>query len=183
MPLTGYAKVSGVWRSLTGVGWIKNGGVWRSLDEGASRQWMKVNGQWRTFTGGAPGPGPTPGTYVLQATSISIGTTAFAEFDTAVYRGFISEIRIRLSWKSEFGIDNDDIQTSGRPSGTFYRTIANDNNEWDGRTIDHRIDTFNASSLTEFNNASAIGFNLTNTGPVGSVTRVISNIQLVLTIP
>ncbi len=183
MPLVGYAKVTGVWRSLTGVGWVKNGGVWRSLKEDSSTQWMKVNGQWRTFTGGAPGPGPTPGTYILQATSISIGTTAFAEFDTTIYRGFISEISIILSWRSEFGIDNDRINTSGRPSGTFYRTINNDGNEWDGRVITHRIDTFNVNSLTEFNNGTAIGYNLTNTGPVGSVTRVISNIQLVLTIP
>jgi hypothetical protein len=123
-------------------------------------------------------PTPSPGDHVLSPSSSSIGDySGYAEFNTEFYRGYIDEIRIRISWGG-YGNFPRQIDVSGRPSGNFYRDIYNDT-EWDGRTIDHRIDTFDASSLTEFNNGSAYGFSIALSG---GLIMEINSIQLVLTV-
>ena len=144
----------------------------------------KVNGSWReVYPGSGIPPDLPPGEYTLGASSIFLDTSGvgFAEFVTDDYRGRIIEIRCILSWTNT-SLVNTTISTRGRPSNTFYRDIDNNNQEWNGRTISHRIDTFNASSLTEFNNGSAIGFNLELTSDPNFLSTVIHNVQLGLTI-
>jgi hypothetical protein len=156
--------------------WVNQGGTAREIGEG----WVNQGGTARQFwpPEGAPPTGPDPGTYVLPPTSISLGDySGYAEFDTIYYRGYISEIRARISWGG-YGNYPRGVDISGRPSGNLYRNIYNDG-EWDGRTIDHRIDTYDASSLTEFNSGAAYGFDVAlNTGLILDI----NNIRLVLTV-
>jgi hypothetical protein len=135
-------------------------------------------GWYEVWPGSTPPGPPPPGTYILSPSSSSIGDySGYAEFDTGNFQGYITEIRIRISWGG-YGNFPKNINVNGRPSGTFYRDIYNDT-EWDGRTIDHRIDTFNAGSLTEFNNGSSIGFSVALDG---GLIMEINAIQLVLTV-
>lgn len=176
-----YVKVGGVWRPSTGSDemYVKVGGAWRTVLD----HYVKVNGRWRQQSAAAP---PLPGgTYVLSAQSLYLpsAATGYATFNTAEYQGktFVG-LWARISWRSATGLDNEAIATSGRPNGNFYRTINNDGNEWDGRTIDHRIDTFDASSLTDFSSGAATGFTFTDNGPPKNLGASISNVQLVLQI-
>ncbi len=181
-----FVKVFGVWRAPnpgdTNESYVKVAGQWRGNNPGDTNpQYVKVFGQWRAVEDS--NPPPSPGDYVLGATSIFLGTngTGYAEFDTTEYRGSISEIRARLSW-TDFALTDPTLNLSGRPSGNFYRNVANIDDEFNGRTIDHRIDTFDASSLTEFNSGAAIGFNITHPDGPSFISTVINNVQLRLTI-
>ena len=181
-----FVKVNGVWRAPnpgdTNHSYVKVNGQWRANNPGdTNAKYVKVNGQWRATE--TSNPPPSPGVYVLGATSIFLGTAGvgFAEFETTEYRGSISEIRARLSW-TDFALTDPDVSISGRPTSNFYRTVSNINDEFNGRTIDHRIDTFDAGSLTEFNSGAAIGFNLEHTNGPSFLSTVINNCQLTLTI-
>jgi len=179
-----FVKVFGVWRAPnpgdSNHSYVKVNGAWRGNNPGdTNAKYVKVFGQWRATE--TSNPPPSPGEYILGATSLSIPTSTsggLAEFNTAEYQGFISEIRMRISWRSIPSGQN--ISVSGRPTSNFYRTITSDTS-WSNRTIDHRIDTFDAGSLTEFNNGSAIGFNFSNTGTL-ILSTMMTNVQLRLTI-
>lgn len=173
MPVEAYAKVAGQWRSVPEA-YVKVAGQWRTVTD----QYVKVNGIWREVTTPQP-PTPSPGTYILSPTSLFLGseTSGYALFDTSFYRGHISEIRARVSY-SGFSSTGFQFSWYGRPSGTYYRQtdVTTPNN-----TIDHRIDTFNASSLTQFNNGSATGFTITK--PAGTlISTWITYVRLNLTI-
>ena len=151
-----------------------------------NRVWTHDGAQWVQIFPGEGSSELPAGAYVIGATSQSLGTSSgFAEFDTVPYRGRITEIACRVSWKVySFTVDFT-MGVSGRPIGNFYRNIANNNREWDGRTIDHRIDTFDASSLTDFNTGAAIGFTYSaasSPSEGGGISARISNTQLELTI-
>lgn len=146
-----------------------------------NRVWVNDGAQWSQIF---PGEGDTdlpPGDYVLGATSLSIPTSTtggLAEFNTVPYRGRINAVRMRISWRSI--PSGQGISVSGRPNGNFYRTITSDST-WSNRTIDHRIDTFDATSITDFNTGAAIGFSFSNTGNL-ILSTMMTNVQLRLTI-
>lgn len=147
--------------------------------------WVWANGGWRKFYPGEGDTEPPPtkppaGSYTLQPTAqfYGSGSTGYAQFNTDAYRGYITEIRARISWKSiTAAIDTFGIR--GRPNNRFYRNVDNPG-QWSNRTIDHRIDTFNATSLTDFNNGNAIGFNFTYSTSRYSMNELLSKTQLVI---
>ena len=178
-----FVRVNGTYRPVPhGVGdahgfFVRVNGSYRRVEEG----YVRVNGSWRNFYGPGdvvepPPDKPDPGTHILPATALWLGseTSGYAEYNTEDFRGYISEIRARVSWKFS-GVFTS--QWRGRPNGNYYRNIDPD---FGGQTIDHRIDTFDASSLTDFNNGNAIGFTFTK--PSGTPWSTwISNVQLNLT--
>ncbi len=144
--------------------------------------WGKVNGAWfQVYPGEGIPPDLPAGTYILSPTSQFLGTpNGFSEYDTELYRGRITEIRARVWWRPQaFCIAGLDFNTSGRPNGNFYRAITNDGT-FCGRTIDHRIDSFDPSSINDFNSGDAIGFTYTTAGL--DIGNAWSNVQLNLTI-
>lgn len=178
-----FVKVQGVWRAPNSGdpnhSYVKVNGVWRA-NNGAdtNAKYVKVQGQWRAISTSNPPPGP--GDYVLGPTSINIPTSTtggYASFNTTEYQGAISEIRMRISWRSI--PQGSDLSVSGRPNNNFYRTITLDNS-WSNRTIDHRIDTFDATSLTDFNSGAATGFNFSHESLI--LSSIMTNVQLRLTI-
>jgi len=127
----------------------------------------------------APPPGPSPGVYTLSPTSYSvIGTTGYAQYNTATYRGFITKVDIQVSWLDAGGYTTE-FDVRGRTTNNFYRTIDNVSGEWDGRTITHAISSFDSGAITEFNNGSAYGFNFASPFTMGNM---FSNAKLVLTV-
>lgn len=149
--MPGFVKVAGVWRDLD-TPTVKVAGTWRTVDTA----WVKVGGVWREWFSGVPPL--APGTYVLPTTAGG-GGFAFVEADTTPYRGRITELRVRITYGSPVvGISTS---VSGRPNGNFYRNITGDNS-WSNSTIRHRIDTWDATSLTDFNNGDAFGFTFAN---------------------
>ena len=144
------------------------------------RIWANDGFQWvQVWPGEGTEPLP-PGDYVLPATALSIpssNTGGLAEFDTVPYRGRINAVRMRISWRSIPSGSN--LSVSGRPNNNFYRNITLDNT-WSNRTIDHRIDTFDATSITDFNSGAAIGFNFSHTNLL--LSSIMTNVQLRLTI-
>ena len=176
MGIESYVKVAGAWRTVTGMP-VKVAGQWRT----ATDHYVKVNGRWRPNPEEPPLPGPGPGYYQLSATSLYLpdpGTTGYAEFNTTEYRGSISEIYSVISWGSPL-IVGITLTASGRPNNNYYRSYSL-TQDWDNRTISHRIDTFDASSLTDFNSGAAIGFNFG--GDSNIIGRYMKNVQLGLTI-
>ena len=170
MPIDVHAKVGGDWKVGTDL-FVKVGGDWKTVND----QYDKVNGIWRSTDTPAVIP---PGVYILSAISQDlVGTSGFSDFDTLEYQGRITEIRLRASWKGNL-VNGIDIGVTGRTSGNFYRNITTDDT-WENRTIDHRIDTFDAASLTEFNNGTATGFSYSG---IGALENTWSNVQLNLTI-
>ena len=182
-----YTRVDGAWRQCnydaddTDHGmFVRVDSAWRRVEEG----WVRVDGAWRQFFGledeEPPPVKPNPGSYTLQPTAqyYGSGSSGYAEFNTSAYRGYITQIRARISWKSisaavhTFGI-------SGRPYGNFYRNIDNPG-QWSNNTVDHRIDTFDASSLTDFNNGNAYGFNYTYSSSSYKMSELLSRTQLVI---
>lgn len=145
-----------------------------------NRVWAHDGAQWTQIFPGEGDAGLPPGDYILGATSLSIPTSTtggLAEFNTVPYRGRINAVRMRISWRS---IPSGSIlSVRGRPVNTFYRNITLDNT-WSNRTIDHRIDTFNATSLVEFNSGAAIGFNFSHNSLI--LSSIMTNVQLRLTI-
>ena len=179
-----FVKVLGVWRAPnpgdTNDQYIKVNGSWRANNPGdTNAKYVKVNGQWREIADS--NPPPSPGTYYLSATSQDLfGENGFSEYDTTEYRGSITEIRARVSWIQQITcVGGLNFATSGRPNGNFYRNITSDES-FCGRTIDHRIDTFDATSLTDFNSGAAIGFTYNTAGL--AIQNGWSNVQLGLTI-
>lgn len=163
--------------------WVRVNGVWKTVEAG----WVRVGSSWKQWypveDEPIPPPScPSPGQHTLQATSLSLPSSGSgsATFNTDAYQssGCIKEIRMRVSWKS-FITFAGGIRVSGRPNNNFYRDIDN-SGEWSGRTIDHRIDTFDATSLTDFNSGAATGFTFPSLN-ASSVASQISNVQLVLT--
>jgi hypothetical protein len=156
---------------------VRVNGTWTRVEEA----YVRADGSWKQFFGPEtvepPPTKPPAGTYILPATALYLGseTNGYAEFNTEAYRGYITQIRARVSWKYSGTFTS---AWSGRPNGNFYRNIDPD---FGGQTIDHRIDTFDASSLTDFNSGAAIGFSFTK--PSGTTWSTwISNVQLNLTI-
>ena len=149
--MPGSVKVGGVWRDIETPS-VKVGGTFHTVDAG----WVKVGGVWRQWFTGIPPL--APGTYVLPNTAGG-GGFAFVEADTTPYRGRITELRVRIS----YGAVTIGKQTgvSGRPNGNFYRNLTGDLS-WVGATIRHRIDTWDATSLDDFNSGAAIGYTYTN---------------------
>ncbi len=180
MAIEHFVKVTGSWRSARTPDshFVKVGGVWRA-PQGTDEKFIKVNGQWRSAS--ASNPPPSPGTYFLAPISQSLtGGSGFSDYNTTEYRGNITEIRARVTWKPQaICVAGLDFQVSGRPNGNFYRTITSDGT-FCGRTIDHRIDTFDATSLTDFNNGDATGFSYSTAGL--ELGNGWSNVQLGLTI-
>lgn len=177
-----WVRVGSTWKRVdpadTGAGlWARVGGVWKVVEGG----WVRVNNTWKQFypvddETEPPDPGPTPGTYILAPTSLYLGgLSGYASYDTTPYRGHITEIRARISWLNTGAFD---VSVSGRPNNNFYRSIAAD---WGGQTIDHRIDTFDSTSISDFNSGAATGFNLSK--PATTPLDVwMSNVQLNLTV-
>ena len=129
------------------------------------RAWVHTGTEWeQIFPGSGTEPIP-PGTHILAPTSQFLGTpTGFSDYDTNGYRGRITEIRARVSWRpNAICIPGLVFGTSGRPNGNFYRNITSDAS-WCGRSIDHRIDSFDATSITDFNNGAATGFSYSTAG-------------------
>ena len=181
-----FVKVFGTWKPPNpgdvNASYQKVFGTWRANHPSdTNKKYVKVHGQWRATETSAPPPGG--GTYILAATSLFLGTTGtgHAEFNTTEYRGSIIEIRARLTWTS-FALTDPALSLTGRPSGNFYRSVSNIGDEFDGRTIDHRIDTFDPASLTEFNSGASIGFSIVHTNGPSFISTVINNVQLSLTI-
>ncbi len=175
-----FTKINENWTPITKV-FTKIDSTWTPVQ----KVFTKIDSTWnQVFPAQAPVSCPVSDTYTLQPTSLFLDTagTATAEFNTAQFQfaNCIKEIRIVLTWTNT-SLVNTTLSIRGRPSNTFYRDIDNINHEWDGRVIDHRIDTFNAASLTEFNNGSSIGFNIQLTSDPNFVSTVISNVQLKLT--
>ena len=175
-----FTKIDESWVPVRKV-FTKVNADWQEVTEA----YTKVNADWQqVFPATVPVACPVPGGYTLAPTSLFLDTagTAFAEFDTTPFQftNCIKEIRIVLTWTNT-SLINTTLSIRGRPTNTFYRDIDNLNREFDGRTIFHRIDTFNASSLTEFNSGSSIGFNIQLTSDPNFVSTVISNVQLELT--
>lgn len=178
-----FVKVFGAWKPPNpgdvNASYQKVFGTWRANHPSdTNKKYVKVHGQWRATETSAPPPGG--GDYVLGATSLSIPTSTsggLAEFNTTEYRGSIIEIRMRISWRSI--PTGSSLSVSGRPNSNFYRNITLDNT-WSNRTIDHRIDTFDATSLTDFNSGAAIGFNFSHTSLI--LSSIMTNVQLRLTI-
>ena len=182
-----FARVNGVWtpcaydtdNTFHGF-FVRKDGVWVRIEEA----YVRVNGAWLQFFGPPevepPPTKPPAGSYTLQPTAqfYGSGSTGYAQFNTDAYRGYITEIRARISWKSiTAAIDTFGIL--GRPNNRFYRNVDNPG-QWSNRTIDHRIDTFNATSLTDFNNGNAIGFNFTYSTSRYSMNELLSKTQLVI---
>lgn len=165
--------------------WVRVAGAWKKVASG----FVRVDGTWKQFypTDDDPEPPPScpsPGTYILNATSLYLPTTGgvggYAEFDTSDFQvsGCIKEIRIRVGW-GNFTTNGITFPVAGRPNGNHYRTISSDSS-WANSTIDHRIDTFDASSLTDFNSGLATGFTLS--APSSSSLGIMWNtVQLSLT--
>lgn len=170
--LKGYIKIAGQWRTMTG-GYVKIAGQWRTIND----QYSKVVGRWRHTE--EPPPSLSPGTYILGASSyyMPASTSGYALFDTTEYRGRITQVTARISWGSPL-IVGIDLSVTGRGSGNFYRWLDL-TQDWDNRTIDHRIDTFDAGAVTEFNNGTATGFTFANSNAVGNY---IKNVQLKIVI-
>ena len=182
-----YTRVDGAWRQCNysaddtehGM-FVRVDSAWRRVEEG----WVRVDGAWRQFFGledeeEIPDK-PAAGSYTLSATAqyYGSGKTGYAEFNTSAYRGYITQIRARISWKN-ITAATFDFSISGRPNGNFYRNIDNPG-QYSGRTIDHRIDTFDSSSLTDFNNGNAIGFSYTWNHSGYSMSELLSKSQLVI---
>lgn len=183
MPASHYVKVFGAWRAAhedpLPSHYTKVFGTWRAGHiTPTAQKYIKVFGQWRDISGGG---GLPAGTYYLSPSSQSLGVgSGFSEYNTIEYRGRITEIRARVSWRTQsFCIAGLVFGVSGRPNGNFYRNITSDGT-WCGRTIDHRIDTFDATSLTDFNSGAAIGFSYSASGL--DIGNAWSNVQLGLTI-
>jgi len=130
-----------------------------------------------------PGPTPLPpGTYILSPTSISLPsskTGGFAEFDTTPYQGRITEVIARVSYNSWIATLNDVMVWRGRPSNTSYRSVTMIDS-YRNTTIDHRMEVIAPVALTEFNNGSATGFNMSAT--FLNINTAISNVRLRLEI-
>ena len=84
---------------------------------------------------------------------------------------------MQISWRSI--PDGGDLSVSGRPNNNFYRNITGDNT-WSNRTINHRIDTFDATSITDFNSGAAIGYNFSHQSLI--LSSLMTNVKLGLTI-
>jgi len=130
-----------------------------------NRVWAHDGAQWTQIFPGDGNQELPSGTYILGPTSQFLGTpNGYSEYDTVPYRGRITEIRARVSWRPQtFCTAGLIFGTSGRPNGNFYRNITSDAS-WCGRTIDHRIDSFDATSIDDFNNGAAIGFSYSTSG-------------------
>jgi len=158
MAIEHYVKVAGAWRDgrQNPSHYVKVAGSWQEARPTPAK-YVKVVGRWRGVSD--PPPVLPPGTYTLSPTAQSIGQqTAYAEFNTVEYRGRITAIWAVISWHGG-ALTDFSMSCSGRHNGNYYRQIDNNGGEWNGRTISHRIDSFDASSLTDFNNGNAIGFN------------------------
>ncbi len=165
---------------------VHEGGGWFDINVVEMHDGTAWQVVWqRTDPEPPPPEGPDEGTYVLSPTGLYLpstpGASGYAEFNTTAYRGYISEIRARIHWSSST-VQGADLRISGRTSGTYYRTV-NDVEQWLSRTIDHRIDSYSYTSLTEFNNGSAYGFSLLmqDAGAAG-LSYFIDNVQLVITV-
>ena len=146
-----FAKVAGVWEQVL----TPSAKVAGNFVE-AQTIFAKVAGVWETVHSGVPPL--APGTYVLPNTAGG-GGFAFVEADTTPYRGRITEVRVRITYGSPVvGISTS---VSGRPNANFYRNIVGDNS-WSNRTISHRIDTWDATSISDFNDGDSIGFTFAN---------------------
>ena len=181
--MSGHIKVAGTWREIT-TPHIMVSGTQRTVTEG----YVRIGGQWaRWYPDEVEPDPPAPGTYVLAPESQYLpdtpGARGYAEFDTSAFQGYIDEIRARISWGYTANFSSTrSLRVGGRPSGTTYRSIT-DLASWSNRTIDHRIDTFSATSLTQFNNGTAIGFNLDPIDTSGSWSLFyVNGVQLVLTV-
>ena len=130
-----------------------------------NRVWVHDGQQWTQIFPGEGDVDLPPGDYLLGPTSQFLGTpTGFSDYDTTPFRGRITEIRARVSWRpNAICIPGLVFGTSGRPNGNFYRNITSDAS-WCGRSIDHRIDSFDATSITDFNNGAATGFSYSTAG-------------------
>ena len=148
-----YVKVAGQWLPTGGSDekYVKVAGQWRTVQE----QFVKVDGIWREVDVPQP-PTPDPGTYILNPTTLALAgeTNGYALFNTASYRGKILEVRARVTYTS-FSSTSFKFSWYGRTSGTYYRQT---DVTFPSSTIDHRMDTFNGSVLSQFNNGSATGF-------------------------
>lgn len=149
-----FVKVAGVWQAV-GFPTVRVGGTYRQLDAA----FVKVGGVWEAWY---EEDIPLPGEVILNPTSSSIpgsvASSAWALFDTSPYLGSITGVRARISYASGI-LGEVDLNVNGRPSGTFYRSIA-DIRQWSGRTIDHQID----AGLSQFNAGTATGYTLTRGG-------------------
>ncbi len=190
-----YVRANGGWREVASVAnqgengfLVRVGNSWKVVEEG----FVRVNNAWKQFwppEGDAVEPPPTKppaGTYVLAATALSLPSGSFsgyAEFNTSAYRGWITQIYARVTWATQpVGDANFSMGVNGRPNNRSYRSVANTDYQWDGRTIDHRIDTFNANALTDFNNGAAYGFNLSSQSLYDTIGFRLNNVRLVLEI-
>ena len=186
MGIAHYVKVLGSWQyARVPAHHVKSLGAWRTAIEPAIH--VKVQGRWRTIADEAPPPtGPGPGTYTLSPSSLFLSTstqaTNYAEFVTSEYRGSIINIWAVVSWRDRgVAITDQAFNIAGRPNGNYYRNIANNGGEYNGRTISHQINTFDASSLSDFNSGAAYGFNMTTTQGLG-MKNTVANVQLKLQI-
>ena len=166
-----FVKVFGEWHEAET--YVKVFGQWHE-----AQTFVKVFGRWRNE---GETPPLTPGIYILQPASQFLGVgSGYSQYDTSDYRGRITEIRARVSWRQQtFCIPGLNFGTSGRPNGNFYRNIVSAD-DFCGRTIDHRIDTFDPTSLTDFNSGAAFGFNYNTSGL--DIGNAWSNVALNLTI-
>lgn len=164
--MPGLVKIAGVWKNIDQP-YVKIGGVHKAVTNG----YVKVGGVWKEWYNQVP-PLP-PGQYTLPTTAGG-GSSSFVEADTTPYRGRITEIRVLISYGGSMEVGKN-TSVAGRPSANNYRSITGDAS-WINRSIFHRIDTWDAASITEFNDGDAIGFTY------GNQQFSMTNSQVVLTI-
>jgi hypothetical protein len=147
----------------------------------APRAWAFDGLDWVQIYPGEGTEPPPSGTVILGPISQNLtGSSGFSDYNTSAYRGRILEIRARVSWVPQtFCIAGLVTSVEGRPNLNFYRNITSDD-QWCGRTIDHRIDSFDATSLTDFNSGVATGFRYNAAGL--ALENMWSNVALNLTI-
>lgn len=165
MAKNAFTRIDNDWYEINGI-WTKIDADWIPIKTG----WTRIDNVWHQWwpTDEEPPPsGPSPGTYILSPTSQSWPTTSqagWALFNTAFYRGHISVVSARVSWSS---LGSPSSNVDGRPSGTRYRTIAQDSG-WANRTITHDL---GATAVSQMNSGSATGYTITSLesfpGPIG----------------
>ena len=173
--MPGWVKVSGVWREAPQPA-AKVAGTWRTESPAG---FVKVAGTWRQWHAGGDEP-PPPGDVTLSPTSQSIPTSlagsAWALFDTSPYLGDITDAYAVIGYQSGIlGVVN--LNVFGRPSGTFYRSIA-DIRQWSGRTISHQIN----AGVGQLNAGTATGYTLQRDSGNLIWSNFISSLRMRLTI-
>ena len=164
MPIHGYS--GGAWQEVD-TPYAFSGGSLITPSKVHAYGYGKDGWGWYEVWPNDGGGTTPPGEYILSPYSQSWPTssnTGWALFHTERFRGRITKVSARISWSS-LGSPNSNV--SGRPSGTFYRSIARDSG-WANRTITHDL---GATAVSQHNSGAAYGYTILSQesfpGPIG----------------